>query len=300
MLTIQHSRLEPFISTPRLATYRRFFNPDNPVALMGCYLWNKEIASAFFPLLQILEITLRNSIHKEAHNQLGPYWFEHLAFRPTRALTQAQRNAQQRKVDYLHNSIRDARRKIRKDLGLGPNTTVPEDQIIAKVTFGFWTNLFGASFEVNRNPRALWPALLRPVFPNAPQRHRSRSNFQGRLVAIQSFRNKAFHHEPIWNIGRPGTVSDAISNMLVMRSGILEVLRWMSDDSAELVEKAGYSSNIERICSMEYLNYLKYPGANVLPISRARRSLMGIIREPRKTIDITIHGAKVGTLTTDS
>ena len=67
MRSINHGRLEPYISAPRLNTYRAFFTPANDVELLGCYLWSKEVASAFFPLLQVLEITLRNAIHKEAH-----------------------------------------------------------------------------------------------------------------------------------------------------------------------------------------------------------------------------------------
>lgn len=30
---------------------------------MGIYLWNKQIASAFLPALQILEVSLRNAIY---------------------------------------------------------------------------------------------------------------------------------------------------------------------------------------------------------------------------------------------
>ena len=54
---------------------------------------------------------------------------------------------------------------IRKDLKLSKSVTISADRIVAKMTFGFWTNLLQVAFEVNRNNKALWPTLIRPVFP---------------------------------------------------------------------------------------------------------------------------------------
>ncbi|MDX5328315.1 MAG: hypothetical protein LPK06_05920, partial [Marinobacter sp.] len=123
-------------------------------------------------------------------------------------------------------------------------------------TFGFWTNLFSAAYDVNRNPNALWPVLLRPVFPQAPQGHRDRAKIQQKLLAIKTFRNKAFHHEPIWNIGRPAKVEDAIQKLLNTHDDILDIVNWISLDGGDLIEKAGYSSTVKRVCSLEHLNYL--------------------------------------------
>jgi len=292
--SLNHGGLEPYISSPRLNTYRSFFNPIGDVELLGCYLWSKEVAAAFFPLLQVLEITLRNAIHKEAHQRLGPYWFDNVATRPSRHLS----NAQQRAVNRHSRLIQSARDDIRRDLRLRPTAQVLEDRIVAKVTFGFWTNLFNIAFDVNRNPHALWPALLRPVFPNAPQRARGRNTIQGKLIEIKGFRNKAFHHEPIWNIGQPVTVQDAMTRLNDTKDLILEVVRWMSLDSEALAIKAGYITTIDRVCSMEHLEYLKNPGSHDLPISRVKRELNGLMRlsNRRSTTDITRNGSRVGKL----
>jgi len=292
--SINHAGLEPYISTPRLDTYRTFFSPSNDIELLGCYLWNKEVAAAFFPLLQVLEITLRNAIHKEAHQALGAFWFDNIATRPSGSLS----TSQQRVVRQCHNSIKNARDQIRRDLRLSPSATVLEDRIVAKVTFGFWTNLFNAAFDVNRNTQALWPALLRSVFPNAPKRARDRSIIQGKLIAIKGFRNKAFHHEPVWNIGQPASIADAMLKLLDTKELILEVIRWMSVEGEELVRKAGYVNTIERICSVGHLEYLKHPGSNDIPISRAKRELRGLLRASngKSTVDITRNGNRVGKL----
>lgn len=294
MKSLNHGGLEPYISSPRLNTYRSFFSPVDDVELFGCYLWSKEVAAAFFPLLQVLEITLRNAIHKEARQALGSYWFDNVAIRSTHNLS----SAQQRAVNQHTRSIQSARDSIRRDLGLRPSAQIQEDRIIAKVTFGFWTNLFNAAFDVNRNAQALWPNLLRPVFPNAPRRARGRNTIQSKLVAIRGFRNKAFHHEPIWNIGQPATVQDAMTRLNDTKELIVEVVRWMSLDSEALVMKAGYLNTIDRVCSMEHLEYLKNPGCHDLPLSRAKRELNRLLRASNRnsTTDITRNGVKVGKL----
>ena len=183
MRSLNHGGLESYISSPRLNTYRSFFNPVDDVELFGCYLWSKEVAAAFFPLLQVLEITLRNAIHKEARQALGSYWFDNVAIRPTHNLSRSQASAQQRRVSQHARSIQSARDSIRRDLGLRHSAQIQEDRIIAKVTFGFWTNLFNSTFDINRNFQASWPNLLRPVFPNAPRRARGRNTIQSKLVA---------------------------------------------------------------------------------------------------------------------
>lgn len=295
MRTINHTRLEPYISTARLNTYRNFFSPVDQVELLGCYLWSKEVATAFFPLLQVLEITLRNSIHNEARKALGPYWFDNVATKPQKSLSDPQKSH----VKHLTDSIRNARDEIRRDLRMPPTATVSEDRIIAKVTFGFWTNLFSAAFDVNRNPRALWPVLLRPVFPNAPQGHRDRATMQSKLLAIKTFRNKAFHHEPIWNIGRPAGVQDAMSKLLATCNSILDIIRWISLDGFHLVEAAGYVSTIKRICSPEHLDYLKNPGINDKPFSRVKRDLRAVLRQSNSTTHIILNGQSRGKILAD-
>lgn len=298
MRSLNHGGLEPYISSPRLNTYRSFFNPLDDIELFGCYLWSKEVAAAFFPLLQVMEITLRNAVHKEARQALGPYWFDNVAIRPARNLSRTQASVQQRAVNQHTRSIQSARDSIRRDLSLRPSAQIQEDRIIAKVTFGFWTNLFNAAFDVNRNAQALWPNLLRPVFPNAPRRARGRNTIQTKLVTIRGFRNKAFHHEPIWNIGQPATVQDAMTRLNDKKELIVEVIRWMSLDSVELAIKAGYLKTINRVCSMDHLDYLKNPGRHDLSLNRAKRELNGLLRASNlnSTTDITRNGVKVGKL----
>ena len=289
MESLNHVNIEPYISSARLATYQQFFQPNNDVELFGCYLWNKDVVSAFFPLIQLVEVAIRNAIHKEATQKIGTYWFDNIATQSRNRLTREQIG----NIDYHHKSIANARRAIRKDLNLSNTATISADRIIAKMTFGFWTNLLRVPFEVNRNNSALWPTLIRPVFPNLAKRYRTRANIQTKLLAIQTLRNKAFHHEPIWNIGKPSTVENAIDELHKQKDLLLMVLNWLSIDAAKLAKRSGYIHQVERVCSLNYLTYLQHSNSREKPISVVKRELNSLIRNDDLLIDITKRNVKI-------
>jgi len=280
--SLNHLAIEPIISAPRLAKYNSFFNPSDNIELFGCYLWNKDIVSALFPIIQLVEVAIRNSIHNNATNRLGTYWFDNLATRPVASLT----NEQKGNINYHQTALQTARKQIRKELGLNRQATITADRIIAKLTFGFWTNLFRVPFEVNRNPRALWPTLIRPVFPNLPKRYRTRSNIHTQLQTIQTLRNKAFHHEPVWNIGRPATLQDSINELHRQKDVLLNVLNWISTDSAKLAERSGYLSQLNLVLSQEYLDHLRHPNLNEKSLSAFKREFNSIMKRNVILVDL--------------
>ncbi|KGJ88106.1 Abi family protein [Thalassotalea sp. ND16A] len=282
MRALNHLVIEPFISGPRLAKYKSFFNSKSNVELFGCYLWNKDIVSAFFPIIQLVEVALRNAIHNHATSSLGRYWFDNLATKSISSLT----FVQQGNVRYHGSALNSARNQIRQELNLAKHVTISADRIVAKMTFGFWTNLFRVPFEVNRNPQALWPALIRPVFPNLPRGHRGRVNIHTHIQAIQTFRNKAFHHEPVWNIGRPASVPNAINELHSQKELLIKVLKWLSKDAVKLAERSGYIANLNLVLSQDYLNHLQNPNDNEKALSVFKRELNSILKQDTIIVDL--------------
>ena len=60
------------LSTDRFATYQLpILGGTSQEQCLGIYLWNKQLASAFLPALQIIEISLRNAIYQSwiAHEE---------------------------------------------------------------------------------------------------------------------------------------------------------------------------------------------------------------------------------------
>lgn len=132
--------LEEAISAERLATYRAWAQHNDDEA-MALYSLNVAISEAFYTALYSLEITLQNSVHNQMIKKHGKGWFSD----PTIITDQSQ----QRKIT-------EANAKFGGQTSGG--------QIVAELTFGFWTPLFG---KHNNN---LCSQTLRPMFSAPVQR----------------------------------------------------------------------------------------------------------------------------------
>ena len=158
---ISVSRLKPYLD--RSATAR-----DG----LALYLWNGALAESLYPVLQALEITLRNSIHNSVSRYLGrDDWFAQvLVGQETRVLASVTGRL--------------------KTAAMPPQP----DDLVAALPLGFWVNLFFSRYE-----QKLWPRLLQDVFPYLPAKIRTRDYVSRRLYPIRYLRNRVFHHEPIWH-----------------------------------------------------------------------------------------------------
>jgi len=63
--TVDLAALRDTISSPRLDACRRLPSDDD-LTLLGRYAWNVALSEALYPILQSLEIALRNGIHRSA------------------------------------------------------------------------------------------------------------------------------------------------------------------------------------------------------------------------------------------
>lgn len=80
------------LSKERLTTYRlQVSDPDRVVAAR--YLWNVALAESLYPLLQFVEVALRNAIHREMSGKFrNPFWFEDPLLVDARTLATAKEN----------------------------------------------------------------------------------------------------------------------------------------------------------------------------------------------------------------
>lgn len=292
MRTVNHASLEPYISSARLSAYRGVFAPADDVELLGCYLWGKELSASLFPLLGTFEVTFRNAIHNAAKGKMGEYWFDNLATRPPAKMNPQQ----QRSVNHFKKNVANARNDIRNNLRLSKGQSVSADRIVAKLTFGIWVHLLNSAYDVNRNKMALWPTLIRDVFPNAPKGVRNRDLLYQKLMDVNSLRNKAFHHEPVWNIGRPIDIEDMLDGLNDRLDDTLELLYWISHDAHEMVVKSGCVERIRRVCTLKSIEHHMNPGSNDLPYSVAKRNLRGLLRNSQGITEITVKSSRAGTL----
>ncbi len=161
------------VSISRIEAYR-VSGDDNHETLTKC-VWNICLSEALYPVLQNLEIGLRNTLHAAAEKSFGTSsWYGGRAS-ILRASEQQQVTEAEAKLTRLGRPIE-------------PN------RVIAELDFGFWTSLFDSRYDrslINRRD------FLKDAFPLMPRRFRTRHTLSGRLNNIRKLRNRIFHHERI-------------------------------------------------------------------------------------------------------
>ncbi|MDQ3692056.1 MAG: hypothetical protein M3464_00295 [Chloroflexota bacterium] len=172
--------------------------------MLSMYVWNIALCEALYPALNMLEKSLRNTIHHAVSAQFkSDTWFD------TPGLLRWQ---QQRDIAIARKKIADRRK---------PESV---DRIVAELGFGFWTTILSRDYHNgiwNRNNAT--PLAL--AFPHLTGRLFQRNLIHARFNDLRGLRNRVFHFEPIWN--HPA--------LLVRHGQIVETIGWISPTSAGLL-----------------------------------------------------------------
>lgn len=164
--------LEKHFSAARLGRYRASCGGDEGRAARA-YVNNMLLAEAMMPMLNVLEIALKNGIHRRLHIVYGrPDWWEAWNGNP---VFQSQSR-----------EIAGAKDKLQRRA-----EAATPDKIIAELAFGFWSSLFNVRFQT-----VLWKDL-RLVFPRCPKPQRQRHTISSALNQVRELRNRVFHHEQL-------------------------------------------------------------------------------------------------------
>ncbi len=185
---------------------------DNQDKAILHYKSNILVSEAFYPLLSILEIGLRNSIDYQLTVRFkDKNWFENHEFIKIVSRFQIDR-------------ISDARSNI-----LSEKKEITYGRQITELSFGFWTSLFDTKFEMT-----LWKTL-RLAFPNGPKQIRKRRTMSSKFNSVRKLRNRIFHHEAItWNL----------DVLLEYKKEILEALNWLNRDLVDWMEGLNHLNSV--------------------------------------------------------
>ncbi|HEI6857229.1 TPA: Abi family protein [Yersinia enterocolitica] len=214
-----------YISTERLDIYEQHLKIEAHQVL-AAYHWNKALAGAMLPVMQCLEVTLRNAIDMAilSHPPTGANglwltdhnWIFSLPrymgkkanpklskrYKMARKATDPQDNHGVLLDQYGHRVIA---RKVREEtlVDQARDTIVSEGKIItparviAGMNFGFWTTLLSHKYEDKASKSLLWPNLETVVFPHLPEGY-SMADIRQDFHRIRALRNRLSHHEALW------------------------------------------------------------------------------------------------------
>jgi hypothetical protein len=189
-------QLEYYLSSPRFNVYLVKTNDFDKACLL--YKVNIELSEAFYPILSVLEVSLRNAVNETLKLHFNdPFWFRNslpVEFAPL-VLEATQKLISQRKG-------------------------ITADGIIAELNFGFWNRLF------NRYYTGLLWKPLRLIFKNTPKHLRERDTIANALYRIRTLRNRIYHYEPIF-----GNLQD----IEIQYKEMLTFLAWLDNDLPTLL-----------------------------------------------------------------
>ncbi len=187
---------EKVFSTNRMEKYFNRYPYDEKKAIEH-YKSNIQLSEAFYSVLSMFEVSLRNSLNRELTEYFGTTdWY-------LRIHSEAG-------LGNLRNSINLAESHI-KNRG----EVVTANKVIAELTLGFWVRLLNAEYEM-----ILWKPI-RKAFPFLEKNQKQRINVSAPINKIRDFRNRVFHHEPIsWNL----------SKLEETHQRIILVMSWINKD----------------------------------------------------------------------
>lgn len=177
--------LEPTLSPARIGTYMLAAGHDETQAL-ALYVWNAQLGEAFHLPIQSVEIALRNRINSVLVARFGVDWWRAAEFL---AIADKRQN----------DAIGEVQVRISKR-----GHPLVTGQIVAGLSFGFWVSMLDARY----NPM-VWSHYLAEGFPNLPNA-KSREDLQKVARSIANFRNRIWHHEPIFK----ANISDEYSTCM--------------------------------------------------------------------------------------
>lgn len=171
MTAEQPEWIRDVLSTPRFASYLAASGNDIGKAI-NLYWWNMEVSAALYIPLHCLEVTLRNAMHTQLCSKYGraDWWVE------------APLDGNGRRV------VSAAEERLARLPGRGYTA----DDVLAKLTFGFWVSLLsrGAAYD-----RELWVPALHRAFPYFTRR---RQELHTDLLDVLTLRNRVMHFEPVY------------------------------------------------------------------------------------------------------
>jgi hypothetical protein len=183
--------LVDILSADRFSTYLLWAEGDVALA-ERLYSYNVQLSADFYSSLHMLEIALRNRVDESLIIAFAANWQDDNTVLVDR---------------YQQQCVAEAKTTI-----LRKGKPITHGQIVAELSFGFWSSLFG------RNSNHLWGQILRIIF-NTPGLQRP--VISQKLRDLRQLRNRVAHYEPI--LAQP---------LASLHTDVLSLTSWMSVDAS--------------------------------------------------------------------
>lgn len=236
----ERAAFEATLSPDRFARFAR--HADGALDLAhDLYLWDRDLALAFLADVGVVEVALRNAMHRELTAVWGTRWYEN----PDLDID----DRTQRQLASAWSALPTAVRRRREDPSL-------PGRVVAQCMFGFWANLLDHGDKTGIEPRRrsvdyeqIWRASLHRAFPGGKTEATSDGgrfdrSWTHRLVkTVNATRNRAAHHEPFID-GFPFPGQQTRMSVEHAREAVLRLARCLDRDLGAWLE---HHSTVQRV-----------------------------------------------------
>ncbi len=234
MTNEKQKNLLKLVSEPRLTYYEYYLNCKTPAEKLSAYFAYQELSSYFLPIIQLIEISMRNAIDMELVKKFGCDWYSIIP----------QSETSKQLVAYAKSKL--------------PNQPDRND-VICRLTLGFWIYMLDAEYRNTQLSCYIWSDdVQKNVFPLAynilnPKTRMSVKAIFDDMQKVLELRNRLFHHEPIWKGHNCNSHEKATFNVIKNYDFLKRVLKWISQDSYALVDDNLQEKCLKKSCKIERL-----------------------------------------------
>ncbi len=245
------SRLIHILAPARISRYRNFLKLRTNEQIYRAYCWNYALSAAVFPLLGCVEMHLRDSVHRTLSTQYAPAGTTNPLEYPWYDWTQP-------KFYPLQNKSRDDVYKLlhEKKTGLRKTQQPTTDDVVASLTFGFWTNLLRTFTPVQA------PKVISAIFPHhyimKPEQWGNKDNrnaLNEYLQILNNFRNRVAHHEPLFKFRYdkryPKNLKTGLENLRACVQNCLVMSEWINPISRESLEQSLWFKQFQELSTLD-------------------------------------------------
>lgn len=201
--------VQDWLSEPRLSRYVNECGGD-PDRAFRLYAWNGRVAGAFLRDLADIEVLVRNAFDRAVRD----HWTGsvHWLLDPSSPVLMVKWKEDGSDTNHIAREM--IATAIAKAGGLG---AASPGKIVAELPFGFWASLVTKAREHD-----LWTPYISRAFVSP---HPKRKEVARRMAALNGFRNRVAHHEPLIN-----------HDLANMQEKILDICGWISPEVRSHVE----------------------------------------------------------------
>lgn len=220
-MPLNYNQIQKYASKSRMLKYETVCKNNNLKAIK-LYQSNLRLSQSFYPLLSLLEVILRNAINEELASHFNDdNWLinQKNGFMSDPSLTKFNHKKNCMVPNhYMKNTVQKS-------------VCTTQANIIADVTFGFWTTVF---------EKAHYKVLLgrpRKIFSNIPTNIK-RGVIYKKLNDLRDFRNRVYHNEPIiFAKNKAGAVMFSLKKTTENYNDIKEFFDWFGLNYTEWAQR---------------------------------------------------------------